>query len=235
MAGFGTLSSAEEAELPPNVLDNFVARTFGSLASLPRRAIQNSQVAVGTGTYNPAPVLEAAMLPMAATPFGAPAARAGEVALGAGPVPKAILPMDEASRLARAKAQGYNVDERVYHETARDFKEFKPEYGSQVWFTTDKGTLGQNGAAGQGRVVEAFLNNKKLGGWPEYDKYGTDELIRMGYDGLRLGKDIVTFNPKGIRSVDAKFDPAKIKSGNILAGTAGFGALLPGLLPYEDR
>jgi len=179
---------------------------------------------------------------MALNMIGAPAmggvsAGGREAVLGSGAVRRSALPMDEASRLERARSQGYNTNEPVYHETARSFNEFKPEYGSQVWFTTDKGTLGQNGAAGQGRVIEAYLNNKKLAGWPEYDKYGTDELVRMGYDGARLGKDIVTFNPKGIRSVDAKFDPKKIKSGNILAGAAGLAAPLAGiaaLRPQQD-
>ena len=40
----------------------------------------------------------------------------------------------------------------------------------------------------------------KLGGWSETDKYSTDELINMGYDGLMLKDgDAVTyqiFNPQ---------------------------------------
>jgi hypothetical protein len=220
-AAFGTGSPDEEAQKKSG-LAALLSGAYQGLGGLAKRAMGNSANAIGTGTYDAAAPMEAAMTAMTGGVAGVPM-RAGEAVLGAGPVRK--LPMDEASRLERAKAQGYNVDERVYHETNRDFKEFKPEYGSQVWFTTDKSTLGQNGAAGHGKLIEAYLNNKKLADWSLYDKYGTDELMRMGYDGARLGTDIVTFNPKGIRSVDAKFDPKKVKSGNILAGAAGVAAL----------
>src|SRR6266478_4702504 len=41
-AAFGTLSPGEEAERPPNILDNAVSSGIGSLATLPRRAIDAS-------------------------------------------------------------------------------------------------------------------------------------------------------------------------------------------------
>lgn len=36
------------------------------------------------------------------------------------------LPMDQASRMARAREQGFNVDEPLYHGTGKDFNEFNP-------------------------------------------------------------------------------------------------------------
>lgn len=151
-------------------------------------------------------------LVMGGTGFGAPAG-----AFGSGPVRRAAaLPMDDASRMARARDLGFNVDEKVFHETSKKFDEFKPQYGSQVWFTTDPATFGQNGAAATNHVFEGFLKHNKLAGWKEYDKYGTDELVRMGYDGARLGSDIVIFDPKNIRSVDAAFDPKNVDSAKLL-------------------
>lgn len=146
------------------------------------------------------------------------------------------LPMDQASRMARAEQQGYHINEPVYHETAagNKIRQFKPAYGTSVWFTTDKSTLGENGAAGTGQVIEAFLKHKKLAGWDEYDKYSTDQLIGMGYDGARLGKDIVMFSPKNIRSVNAAFDPAKADSSFLLASDTGKPSLLGAALAGYD-
>lgn len=133
---------------------------------------------------------------------------------------KSALPMDDASRMARATEQGYHTSEPVYHETNSQFNEFKPTHGTQVWFTTDKSTLGNNGASGTGNVIEAYLRHQKLAGWPEYEKYTTDQLVSMGYDGARLGSDIVMFSPNGIRTAKARFDPKKINSKNINASVA---------------
>jgi hypothetical protein len=56
------------------------------LATLPQRAIGASQTALDTGTYNPAPVLEAAALPMGTGALAGVPMKAGEAVLGAGPV-----------------------------------------------------------------------------------------------------------------------------------------------------
>lgn len=44
--------------------------------------------------------------------------------LGAGPVRRAPLAMDEASRLARAAEQGFDTSQRFYHGTPQGFEEF---------------------------------------------------------------------------------------------------------------
>ncbi len=50
-------------------------------------------------------------------------------------------------------------------------------------------------------------------------------LAKQGYEGAKHGHEVVIFNPKNIRSVNAKFDPKKANSKNILAGTAWAGLL----------
>ena len=70
-----------------------------------------------------------------------------------------------------------------------------------VWFTSNP-NIGEVAASNKGAVVKRLLdkNKMKLGGWAETDKYSTDELINMGYDGLMLKDgDAVTyqiFNPQ---------------------------------------
>jgi hypothetical protein len=58
---------------------NFASDMGTSLASIPEKALGASAEATTSGVYNPAPIVDAAMLPM-----GGPAAKAGEFVLGAG-------------------------------------------------------------------------------------------------------------------------------------------------------
>lgn len=114
----------------------------------------------------------------------------------------------DQAQTAKLKAQGFHTEEPVYHETDKKFTTFKPAYGTTVWFTTDKTTLGKegtSGAAAHGRVITAYLKWDKLAGWDEYDKYTTDQLISMGFQGARLDNDIVIFSPKNIAI--AKYNP----------------------------
>lgn len=64
------------------------------------------------------------------------------------------LPMDEASRLARAREMGFNVDKPWYHGTAREFDAFDPSaprandsghYGKGIYFAQDPGEAGYYG------------------------------------------------------------------------------------------
>ena len=70
-----------------------------------------------------------------------------------------------------------------------------------IWFTSNP-NIGEVAATNKGAVVKRLLdkNKMKLGGWAETDKYSTDELINMGYDGLMLKDgDTITyqiFNPE---------------------------------------
>ena len=152
-----------------------------------------------------------------------------------------LLDMDKPSRMARAKEQGFDTDKKVYHGTADDFDAFDPDraIGTQFWSTTNKAEIesGDVGAQGSGVIKEMYHRIKNPAGWDEYDKFGVDELISKGYDGLKLpdGKGdytYVAFDPSQYRSVDAAFDPAKISSSNLLASNpvataaAGAGGLL---------
>ena len=159
---------------------------------------------------------------------------------GFDPSSKGLL-MDKPSRMARAKEQGFDTDKKVYHGTADDFDAFDPDrsIGTQFWSTTNKAEIesGDVGAQGSGVIKEMYHRIKNPAGWEEYDKFGIDELIREGYDGLKLpdGKGdytYVAFDPSQYRSVDAAFDPAKTSSSNLLASNpvattaAGAGGLL---------
>lgn len=62
-----------------------VVNAIHSLFNLPKRALEASQTAVDTGNYDPAPIVEAATLPMGGGLAGAEM-KAGETALGAGPI-----------------------------------------------------------------------------------------------------------------------------------------------------
>ena len=154
---------------------------------------------------------------------------------------RGLLNMDKSSRMARAKKQGFDTDKKVYHGTADDFDAFDPDrsIGTQFWSTTNKAEIesGDVGAQGSGVIKEMYHRIKNPAGWEEYDKFGIDELIREGYDGLKLpdGKGdytYVAFDPSQYRSVDAAFDPAKTSSSNLLASNpvattaAGAGGLL---------
>lgn len=80
-----------------------------------------------------------------------------------------------------------------------------------VWFTSNK-DIGEVAATGKGAVVERILDERalKLGGWVEADKYSTDEMIRMGYDGLKLEDDgeitYQIFNPEKLGRIPTTFD-----------------------------
>jgi len=162
----------------------------------------------------------------------------GSLAMGAA---RRSLPMDDASRLARAAEMGFDTSRPVYHGTATDFRAFDPKrsIGGQYWSTTDKASVlaGEVGAQGKGVIKEMYQNIKNPAGWKEYDQLGIDELISRGYDGLALPeKDghvtYVAFYPNQYRDVRAKFDPAKANSANLMAVNA---SPLPAALPERKR
>jgi len=83
----------------------------------------------------------------------------------------------------------------IYHGTtaeaakaikSRGFDLSKSADGS-IWFT-DNPNIGEVAASGKGGIVKSQLDTDKLklAGWDEADKYSTDELINMGYDGIEM-------------------------------------------------
>jgi hypothetical protein len=98
--------------------------------------------------------------------------------------------------------------ETIYHGTTPEAAKQIEKNGFDVtksadgtiWFTSNP-KIGEVGATGQGGIVKRKLDDKlKLGGWDETDKYSTDELLNMGYDGLKLkdseGTVYQIFNPE---------------------------------------
>jgi hypothetical protein len=120
-------------------------------------------------------------------------------------------------------AQQFDQDgtTRIYHGTtaeaaaaidANGFDVRKSADGT-IWFTSNP-EIGEVAATGSGAVVQrAFTDSDlKLGGWEESDKYSTDELIAMGYDGLKLEDDGETtyqiFKPEKLKQVPVGSDSA---------------------------
>jgi len=144
----------------------------------------------------------------------------------------ADMPMDEASRMARANEAGF--DTPSYHATGGDFAEVDNDrlIGGQFWSTDDIGAIERRevGAAQDGVVMPLMLEQKNPGGWREYDQLGVDELIGRGYDGVRLPESdgthtYVTYDPEQVRSRFARFDPRLKHLRNLNAGIAGAVAL----------
>lgn len=73
-----------------------------------------------------------------------------------------------------------------------------------IWFTNNP-NIGEVAASGKGAVVNRKLNesNLKLAGWDEIDKYSVDELVNMGYDGVKM--------PDGNQTTYQIFNPEKLK------------------------
>ena len=48
-----------------------------------------------------------------------------------------------------------------------------------------------------------------MAGWEEYEKYGLQEIIELGFDGIKLDDDYVIFEPTQIKSIhnEGNFDP----------------------------
>lgn len=144
--------------------------------------------------------------------------------------------MDEASRMERAREMGFDTDATWYHGTTRpnEYEEFR---------ASQDGTLGKGVYLGNSpEYVEKFAGhgwNYRPGGsiypvnirgdlWDVVERgfprdlySGTnDEIVdavtNAGFVGVKAGDEITVFNPKNIRSINAKFDPSKKDSANLL-------------------
>lgn len=94
----------------PTPLSNAFSGAVEGLATLPQRAIGNSQFSLDTGTYDPAVPVEAALTAMTGGVGGVPA-RAGETVLGAGPV---------------LKSGAMKAPSELYHVVGSDYTEGQP-------------------------------------------------------------------------------------------------------------
>jgi hypothetical protein len=84
-AAFGTGSPAETAQQPSGLYD-LMGGAYNWLGHLAQRAIGASETMRTQGTYDPAPMVEAAMLPMGTGAVAGLKMAPGEMALGAGPI-----------------------------------------------------------------------------------------------------------------------------------------------------
>jgi hypothetical protein len=186
-------------------IDNLLGTRLGLLANDPRAAI--GQMNQQAGAFNQASLLAVqaernAMNGRPSTPEQLAAKQmvddytrnlamgfAGSTSL---PKPSNILELYHGTSPAAAKAiekSGFDINKAA---------------DGTVWFTSNP-NIGEVAASNKGAVVKRLLdkNSMKLGGWKETDKYSTDELINMGYDGLMLkdGNQITyqIFNPQNLK------------------------------------
>ena len=140
---------------------------------------------LGTGagmTYRPLP--ETLGAAMAVAPFAGKAIRATEG-----------LPVGASIKLIGEASAPRQTIENIYHGTTPQAAKAIEKSGfdltksadGTVWFTSNP-NIGEVAASGKGGLVKRSIDTSKmkLGGWDETDKYSTDELINMGFDGLKL-------------------------------------------------
>ena len=149
------------------------------------------------------------------------------------------LPMDTASRMERARQQGFDPDNIEYHGTENYFTEFEPslrgKMGPGVYTTPDPELAEIHAASGQ--IMPLLLRGDYISRADAFDMRPDvtgrdgqrilDETLReAGYSGTRAGSrgslspETVTFDPSNIRSYySAAFDP-EYTGPNILGGAA---------------
>ena len=82
----------------------------------------------------------------------------------------------------------------IYHGTDKYFKEFdlNKTADQSIWFTDDIDAIkaGTVGAAGKGNIIKRIIdeNKVKLATPEQADKYVDQQLIAMGYDGVKFSK-----------------------------------------------
>lgn len=153
------------------------------------------------------------------------------------------LPMDEASRMARAREMGFDVDTPMYHGTNADFEAFdvsRSPYGAVFIGEDPKMASSFATIAGDGANVKPlYARPGKVWDQVEYPEdfpytdmvdQSPNALRAQGYDSVRRSDGaLLVFDPKNIRSRFARFDPAQSESSNLMAGLMGLlgtGALL---------
>jgi hypothetical protein len=161
------------------------------------------------------------------------------------------LPMDQASRMARAVQQDYDPTDVQYHGSSSDIKEFIPSkngaLSSGVYTTSSPELASEYAGLESGSVVYPLLTRKGAGNISrdEYlarNRYATIADLPQLNSNLRNVENITgiddvatsnvvsrgdeairnTFDPRDIRSVNAAFDP-EYKGSNILGAAATMG------------
>jgi hypothetical protein len=169
--------------------------------------------------------------------------------MGAGS--KGSLPMDEASRMARARDMGFDTEQTLYHGSpaGTEIEQIVPsrsgEFGPGAYLTDFAPSAHMWGSRGgtEAQILPAHVRGKmykttKQEWLQRLQTEGPDgelptprelqaELKAQGYEGIEAvglnGQDvqIVIFDPKNIRSKYATFDPAQSDSPVLTAGIGG--------------
>jgi len=101
----------------------------------------------------------------------------------------------------------------VYHGTNDNIDSFDKNKSNVFWFSSDKENIksGNSGAVGTSNLIPVYLSIKKLAGWDEYENLNTDQIIQMGFDGIKLDNDYIVFEPNQIKSAvsnNGEFNPS---------------------------
>ena len=208
----GSLASQDDYD--PFAAEKFVnpavGPAIGNLLSLPQRAIENSQNALDTGNYNPAPVLEAATLPMGTGAIAGVPVKGAEAVLGAGPI-------------------------RAYHSSPHDFDAFDlskigtgegaQAYGHGLYFAENPAVSGQGG-----QYWDQFL--QRFEGTPEaaaaqrlkeagFDRTKAIDLAQRDFENARSGSTLPYYQELKVLKGDKPVGPRTYEV-NINADPAHF-------------
>lgn len=147
------------------------------------------------------------------------------------------LPLDGASRMARAREAGFDTNRVMYHGTDVEGAEgiLREGFRSNAFGSPREDVAMDYAGAGWGEpAVVEFVARPDAGGI-DFDLPGSalsewgDIGFRGAYDeGMSMG-----FYPYGVRSPDARFDPRISHLRNLLAGGGGLGFGLGVMLPDD--
>lgn len=158
------------------------------------------------------------------------------------------MPMDEASRMARAREMGFDAEAPLYHGTRSDISAMRPSKKGKIGpgvYVTENPRLasafadGADGAnimslnAKRNPAPEMFRTEASAIRRAESDpsvgaRKFTDYLDDMGFSGVRVEDQETILNPRNIRSRFARFDPRLSHLANLSAAGAGAAVLSNG-------
>lgn len=148
------------------------------------------------------------------------------------------LPMDQASRMARAKEQGFDADTVYYHGTLakREIDRFRPSQdgilGKGVYMSRSPEVAEryagyhrrtEPGGSMYPTHVKGKLWSVEERGLPRDTYKGTnDDIVKAlegeGFHGVDSGHETVVFDPANIRSVNDAFDPRYLNEPKLIGG-----------------
>jgi hypothetical protein len=181
------------------------------------------------------------------------------------------MPMDEASRMARARDMGFDTGTPLYHGTGASFDAFDANkigarevgwYGDGIYSTAMPDLAGEYmssarfDAGTQGNIMPLSVRRGQEYVWAGNPAATTraeakefrQNLGSLGYDTVRVPNDyggdllspveaanyeVVTFDPRNIRSRFARFDPRLAHLANLSAGVGG-AVPLSAILSQQD-